>query len=229
MGSIKPLGRKSYGSIPHLSGSRRGSDKRIHLGQEKILLEQKRDRHDVIFVEEKLDGTNASVCKVNGRIIPLTRSGYKAIKSEFKTYHTFDKYVMSYTVIFNEILKEGWRIVGEWMYYAVGTKYELPHLPFVPFDIFNQDNKRISKLEVRAICDHYDLPMPKLLWVGDSLPLQKAIDILGQGWHGGEPEGVVYRCERKGEHDFMAKWVNPDKVDGIYMNDEILNNYDKPT
>ena len=32
-----------------------------------------------------------------------------------------------------------------------------------------------------------------------------------------EPEGVVYRVERKGDVDFLAKWVRPDKVDGKYL------------
>lgn len=31
------------------------------------------------------------------------------------------------------------------------------------------------------------------------------------------PEGLVYRCERKGEFDFMAKWVRPDFIPGKYL------------
>ena len=31
------------------------------------------------------------------------------------------------------------------------------------------------------------------------------------------PEGVVYRVERKGKVDFLAKWVRPDKDDGKYL------------
>ena len=30
-------------------------------------------------------------------------------------------------------------------------------------------------------------------------------------------EGVVYRVQRKGEIDFLAKYVRPDKVDGCYL------------
>jgi len=32
-----------------------------------------------------------------------------------------------------------------------------------------------------------------------------------------QTEGVVYRVERKGKVDFLAKWVRHDKVDGKYV------------
>lgn len=33
----------------------------------------------------------------------------------------------------------------------------------------------------------------------------------------GPVEGAVYRVERRGEVDFLAKWVRPDKQDGCYL------------
>jgi len=55
----KPLGRKSYGSIPHLPGSRLGpGDYHAHEGQARIATEKARDKHDKIYVQEKLDGSN---------------------------------------------------------------------------------------------------------------------------------------------------------------------------
>jgi hypothetical protein len=36
-------------------------------------------------------------------------------------------------------------------------------------------------------------------------------------WPCDEIEGVVYRVERKGKVDFLAKYVRPDKVDGSYL------------
>ena len=51
----KPLGGKSYGSVPHLIGSRRGPmDFGVNEGQQRICCEKKRDRHDTIIVQEKL-------------------------------------------------------------------------------------------------------------------------------------------------------------------------------
>jgi hypothetical protein len=47
-----------------------------------------------------------------------------------------------------------------------------------------------------------------------------AMAMLGEyGKHGAldKVEGVVYRVERKGEVDFLAKYVRHDKADGIYL------------
>ncbi|HYF69139.1 MAG TPA: hypothetical protein VD884_13440, partial [Ohtaekwangia sp.] len=60
---MKPLGGKSYGSIPHFYGSRLGpADHHCSPGQQVIATEKKRDRHDYIIVQEKLDGGNVGVC-----------------------------------------------------------------------------------------------------------------------------------------------------------------------
>ncbi len=81
----KPLGRKSYGSIPHLPESRMGSaDHKISEGQAIIATKKKRDKHDVVIVQEKLDGSNVGIAKKNGEIIALTRSGYIANTSPNK-------------------------------------------------------------------------------------------------------------------------------------------------
>lgn len=63
--------------------------------------------------------------------------------------------------------------------------------------------------------------MPKVLHVGGPLSVEAAMDIHGNGDHGclDDPEGAVWRVERKGEFDFMAKWVRPDKIDGKYLPD----------
>ncbi|WP_202614648.1 RNA ligase family protein, partial [Escherichia coli] len=75
----KPLGRKAYGSIPHLPGSRLGpADHHCHEGQARICCEKPRDRHDRIIVTEKLDGGNVAIAKVNGAIFALGRAGYLA-------------------------------------------------------------------------------------------------------------------------------------------------------
>lgn len=66
---MKPLGHKSYGSIPHFKGSRMGpADKHCEPGQQKIMTEKLRDRHDLIIVQEKLDGSNCAVAKIDGKI-----------------------------------------------------------------------------------------------------------------------------------------------------------------
>jgi len=65
----KPLGIKSYGSIAHLPGSRIGiGDHKCHDGQMRIATEKARDRHDRIIVQEKLDGSNVGIARLNGEI-----------------------------------------------------------------------------------------------------------------------------------------------------------------
>src|SRR5688572_29748116 len=90
----KPLGQRAYGSIPHLPGSRRGpADKGLSDQQAKILTERGRDKHDIITVEEKLDGSCVSVAKLNGKILALIRAGYSASGSNYTQHHAFAVWV----------------------------------------------------------------------------------------------------------------------------------------
>jgi hypothetical protein len=61
--------------------------------------------------------------------------------------------------------------------------------------------------------------MPRLIHDGGPLSVETAMSLHGNGDHGclDEPEGAVWRIERKGEFDFIAKWVRSDKIDGKYL------------
>lgn len=73
---IQPLGTKSYGSIGHLPGSRMGpGDHKCNPGQARIATEKVRDKYDLIVCQEKLDGSNVSVARIEGMLYPLTRTG----------------------------------------------------------------------------------------------------------------------------------------------------------
>jgi ATP-dependent RNA circularization protein (DNA/RNA ligase family) len=178
-----------------------------------------RDRHDLIIVQEKLDGSNVSVAKINSEIVALTRAGYTAISSPFNQHHKFDEWVMNDCNKWKEILEEGERICGEWLYQAHGTKYNMPHAPFVPFDIMvGKERITYEELSLRLL-PSYGLITPKLIHIGQSYPLEHAIKKIEKSGHGAiDPvEGVVYRCERNGKVDFLAKYVRPDKLDGKYL------------
>ena len=87
---MKPLGHKAYGSIPHLSKSRLGpGDHHCEKGQEIIATLKPRDRFDLVIVQEKLDGSNCAIAKIEGQIIALGRSGYLAETSPFEQHHYF--------------------------------------------------------------------------------------------------------------------------------------------
>lgn len=214
----KPLGVKSYGRIPHLPGSRQNRDD-IGLtgGQARILLEESRDEKDVVIVQQKIDGSNVGICKVNGAIIPLVRAGFRAETSNWEQHHHFATWTHRNYQLF-DFLEEGERICGEWMGQAVGTIYKLKHLPFVPFDIMRNKYERACYDElVDRVLDR--LPLAQLLSKGPALSIESALKLLDQDAHGAteEVEGAVWRVERNGEVDFLAKYVRSCKVDGKYL------------
>jgi len=216
---MKPLGIKNYGSIPHLPGSRLGpGDHKVHEGQERICNEAVRDRHDVIIVQEKLDGSNVGVCKKDGIIHALTRAGYLASSSPYEQHHMFGKWVSNHCALFDSLLNEGERFVGEWLMQAHGTRYDLRHSPFVVFDLMDGAKRASYDALTERVAGK--LFQPFLIHRGGALSIADAMAALGEfGKHGSlDPvEGAVWRVERKGEVDFLAKYVRPDKVDGCYL------------
>ncbi len=216
---IKPLGRKAYGSIPHLPGSRLGpADHHCHEGQARIATEKARDRHDIIIVQEKLDGSNMAVAKINGSIIALSRAGYPAITSPYEQHHMFHHWVFKHYDRFDELLNDGERICGEWLAQAHGTRYDLKHEPFVAFDIMTGE-KRLSYHAFRDRVTKYDFIAPFLVSYGPPVAVKDAMSKMGSGNHGAiDPvEGLIYRIERKGQVDFLTKHVRSDKQDGKYL------------
>lgn len=216
---MKPLGIKSYGSIPHLIGSRLGEgDHHAHEGQVRICTEKPRDKHDLIIVQEKLDGGNVGVCKVNGEILAITRAGYLAETSPYKTHHAFKEWVNRNKGRFNCLLHENERVCGEWLLTSVGTRYKLQHEPFVPFDLI-MGKERSSFNEFTDRINAFDFTPPKLLSIGKPVSISLALDLIEVSGHGAtEPtEGAIWRVERKGKVDFLCKYVRPDKVDGKYL------------
>jgi hypothetical protein len=225
--SDKPLGRKSYGSIAHLPCSRMGpADRKISEGQAIIATLKKRDKHDKIIVQEKLDGSNVGIAKIDGEIIPLVRAGYRADSSPYDMHHKFHDWVILNQDRFSSILGEGERICGEWLIQAHGTIYNLPHEPFVAFDFMSNENVRYPYITMVDMV-HGEFVMPKLLSIGDSFTVDSAMNMLGSfGFHGALEyvEGAVWRVERKGAVDFLCKYVRPDKVDGKYLSGENVMN-----
>ncbi|MEW6276861.1 MAG: hypothetical protein AB1556_17345 [Bacillota bacterium] len=67
---------------------------------------------------------------VNGGIIPLVRAGYVAWSSPFEQHRLWADWVLRNEERFRNVLKEGERLVGEWLAQAHGTRYALPHEPF---------------------------------------------------------------------------------------------------
>lgn len=215
----KPLNRKNYGSIPHLSSSKLGEgDHFIQEGQERILTLKKRDKHDNILVFEKYDGSNVGVCRVNNEIQALTRNGATAISSPFKQHHVFHEWVKGNESLF-DFLNEGERVVGEWLFQAHGLKYKINGAPIIFFDYFDESNNRKLFSDLSKV----GLPLPRLLHQGDSVKPEELLIELNNKTERiksyKNPEGMIYRVERKGKVDFLAKWVRPDFKAGVYIVD----------
>lgn len=217
----KPLGGKNYGSIPHLPGSRMGpADHHCHEGQDRICTVKTRDKHDMVIVTEKVDGSNVGIARIGDDILALGRSGYLAQTSKFEQHQLFAAWVREGEAFWRDALLPGERVVGEWLAQAHGTLYELPHGPFVAFDKFlGKDRVPEWFCEFLPWCMVRKIPTPKVLHVGAAISIADAMALHEDGGHGllGEPEGVVYRVERKQQFDFMAKYVRPEKKDGSLL------------
>lgn len=215
----KPLGQRAYGSIPHLPGSRRGpADKGLSELQARILTDKARDKHDVITVQEKLDGSCVSVAQLDGKIIALIRAGYPASGSNYTQHHAFALWVEENKQRFHALLSEGERVCGEWLMEAHGTIYKLPHEPFVAFDIMRGHDRTISAT-VKERCASVQLITPRVIHVGIPISIEKVLAMLEPSGHGAQDgvEGAVWRVERNGVVDFLGKYVRPDKIDGKYL------------
>jgi hypothetical protein len=225
----KPLGRKNYGHIPHLPGSRMGpGDHGCHEGQGRIATVKVRDKNDEVIVQEKLDGSNVGVARLGQTIYPLGRAGWPAASSPYEQHRHFHNWALVHFERFMAVLADGERLVGEWLMQAHSTRYNLHHEPLVALDLMIDDERLpydqfLARLEGRFIT-------PALLHRGGPLSIEEAMARLkGYGFHGAlDPvEGAVWRIERdrptgqKGEKvrvvDFLAKYVRPDKEDGIYL------------
>lgn len=231
----KPLGAKAYGHICHLPGSRLGTgDHKLNTGQDRILTEKVRDKHDVIIVQEKLDGSNVCVARVNGELVAIGRSGYPSISSPYEQHRFFAAWVFERLDRF-DFLREGERLCGEWLAQAHGTRYALTHEPFVPFDLM-RGQERAPYAEFSERVPAAGFTVPKLLSQGPPISVAKVLKILEgeertrNGFHGAiDPvEGAMWRVERRGVVDFLGKFVRPEKIDGCYLpeiskRDEVWN------
>lgn len=230
---MKPLGQKSYGSIPHLPGSRMGEgDHHCNPGMLDLCTARKKRKTDRVIFQEKVDGSCVSVAKHGGEILALGRSGYLAKTSPYEQHHMFHDWAEKNKAVFNDIIEEGERIVGEWCALAHGTRYEIPAVdsPFVAFDVM-RGNQRATYQEFIERCA-FILNTPKIINSDhDVMDYDAAKNRAAQlmTWPSEDGfEGFVVRYESGERVLWLAKWVRPDKEDGKYLpeisgNDPILN------
>ena len=76
----------------------------------------------------------------------------------------------------------------------------------------------------------HDFIPVKLISYGPSISIDEAMSRAKISGHGAidKVEGVVWRCEKNGNVDFLAKYVRGDKEDGLYL-PERNSEYTEPT
>ncbi len=184
-------------------------------------------------MQEKLDGTNVGVALLDGVLYPLVRAGYVADTSPFEQHWRFAQWVYTNQDRFLAVLRNGERLVGEWLMQAHGTRYQLKHEPFVVFDLMlGVERARYDDLITRL--KQSDFVTPTVIHRGGPLSIEAAMKKLNTyGFHGATDrvEGAVWRVERNelanpgknGERvwkaDFLVKYVRPDKQDGVYLSE----------
>src|SRR5207302_9606589 len=84
-----------------------------------------------------------------------------------------------------------------------------------------QEGQRRPWVELAERCRRFGVVTPRILHDGGPIPVETVLPLLATSGHGVAEsetvEGAVWRVERRGQFDFMAKWVRPDKVDGKYL------------
>jgi len=205
-----------------------------HEGQARIATVKTRDKHDTVILQEKIDGSNCGIVRIGDNIFPLGRAGYLASSSPYIQHHHFATWTQKHYSRFLAVLQDGERLVGEWLLQAHGTRYELIHEPFVAFDLMTGSTRLpYEQFTERVKVGHFITP--HLLHIGEAISIDEALRILGdKGFHDAidQVEGAVWRVERnklKDRHsgkreqvvDFLVKYVRSDKVDGIYLDNDV--------
>ncbi len=131
-------------------------------------------------MQEKLDGTNVGVARLNDVLYPLVRAGYVADTSPFEQHWRFAQWVCSNQDRFLAVLRDGERLVSEWLMQAHGTRCQLEHEPFVAFDLmFDIERARYDDLISRV--KHGDFVTPTVIHRGGPLSIEAAMKWLKAG------------------------------------------------
>ncbi len=175
------------------------------------------------MVLEKLDGSCVAAARVGDSVLALGREGRLAAQSPNESRRLWAAWVAAHTERFLAVLQPGERLVGEWLALAHGTRYALPHEPFVAFDLM-RDGERLPWHAVTERVRAGRFVTPGLIHEGGPLGIQAAMERLqAGGFHGAvDPvEGAVWRAERREgaavRVEFLAKYVRPEKVDGSLL------------
>lgn len=213
---------KKYPSIPHLPNSEMGrNDKGIHRGMADYC-ECKYRKNTQVIVTEKVDGSNVSILNKDGEFFALSRAGYYCEGSDYDQHKLWYEKVEQYKsdgLLNNNILPIGDRVVFESLTVPHGTRYKKAP-DYLLIDWKTNNGRRLwntynSFLDIKKVQTLYygDIPM-SVDNIRNVMP-KKGMYGAKEGY-----EGLVYRIEREGKFDFLAKWVRHDYETLKYFNQE---------
>lgn len=202
---------RSYGHISHLTGSKMidKEDKLIGVNEEAWMTQWRKSFEDLVIITEKVDGCNVGVLKMHGKLYPIQKKGYDVRTSSFEWLRGFSYFLECNENRFDRLLKEGERACGEWMIKTHTLTYNLKTEPFILFDII-EGEKRVKYNEMIRRSKEFGFTNPGLVHMGEAMPTEIAMKIMGIGYHGVvgfEPEGIVYRYETPDHFVCSAKFV----------------------
>lgn len=220
---IKPLGHKSYPSIPHLAYSKKTKGDRgvVNDGQEFLATRCSSGGNTLVIITEKVDGAGVSIARIGNDIIPLQRSGHLATASPYEHLQMFAEWTKKNESRFLGVLDDGERICAEW----IAMVHTIPYLvykdqdPLIVFDIMRNGYDRATDLELSQRL-HSKFRLAHHVSVGKSMTPRRAMTMLGELGESGamdRPEGCVWRVERGPATLFLAKWVRPDFEPGKHL------------
>lgn len=202
----------NYPTIMHLPGSkfRDASDRTIGTQEVEWLTVKTKHPADLVIVTEKVDGCNVGVLRRNDSLYPLIRKGYDVRTNQYEWVRDFAKFVDKNHLRFLHLLSNEERVCGEWMIKTHTVRYDMPHEPFVCFDLIT-GNRRLCYSSLCERLEDSSFTPVGLVHSGGAIATSKAVELLGYGFHGAidAPEGVVYRYE-SWEYGwlFSAKFVS---------------------
>ena len=205
---------RAYGRIPHLPGSAMSSDDIV---ADRELAELCLSRASRVRIEEKLDGSCVAVWATEDRLVATARSGNPCEESSLVQHRLFAHWAAAHASCFHRVLREGERVVGEWLALAHGTRYELQGEPFVALEIVGRDG--VSTPDARERLQRSGFVVPRIVHEGSPIPVSEVVARLEPSGHGAlDPvEGAVWKVWPADSSLARAKYVLKGKHVGCYL------------
>lgn len=237
MDRIEKVIPRNFGHIGHLQGSKMidSEDKMLPLDVQDIFVHKKRDKNDIVIVTEKIDGMNAGVVKRAGELFGVNRKGYPTrtmglVRNELSLLgKCWDIWIDLHKDVYNDILKDGERLVFENCIIKHTLSYRFQTDPVFLLAKYNADGSRVSYSELRHIGKSYGLTMPPLLNYGCAIATEIVLSQYPNGLAGSRDkiEGIVYIYEHNNKFQGSAKYVSNKRMGTPQPNLTTFNKWDE--